>query len=107
MNVPVYKNIRKVEMNNTGKWGRGTERGCEAALIYAMARNRTFTAYQLARKTGFTPQHVNRVLKQMWLDGKCGYFINERVKGRKWGNLEFVEMTIGTYCWEIAPRGRK
>jgi alkylated DNA nucleotide flippase Atl1 len=56
------------------------------------------TAHQIARITGYSPQHVNRVLKQLFQQGKVAYTImphrgNAKQK-RKWctmGNL---------HCWE-------
>lgn len=91
-------------MRTASKWGRGNERGCEVALLYIMATNRGWTSSQLARKTGYTPQHVNRTLKRMFYFGKCAYWIDEstRRERRIWGNIEYSEMTSEGFPWEKA-----
>lgn len=91
-------------MRTLSKWGRGNERGCESAIIYALALNRGYTSSQLARKTGYTPQHINRTLKRMFYFGKCAYWIDEstRRERRIWGNIEYATKTENSFPWEKA-----
>lgn len=94
-------------MNTLSRWGRGNEKGCEAAILYAIARNKIFTSHELARKTGYTPQHINRTLKKMWAFGKVAYYIVGHRKNsnkRMWANVEYARMIDGVYPFEFAMR---
>jgi transcription initiation factor IIE alpha subunit len=41
------------------------------------------TAYRIARLSGYSPQHINRVLKQMYFDGLVGYRLEKHRNGEK------------------------
>lgn len=49
------------------------------------------TAHQIAKMTGYTPQHINRILKQLFAEGKLAYTVvthQGRAKfARKWCSL--------------------
>lgn len=41
------------------------------------------TAYQIARLTNYSPQHINRCLRDMWKAGLVGYSVEPHRKGEK------------------------
>jgi len=49
------------------------------SLDKADVKRRGMTAYDIARVTGFSPQHINRILAQMWHEGMLAF----RPKDRK------------------------
>lgn len=90
--------------SNSGQ-GRAGDMTCEQAIMRIMKGSGTpFTAYKLARKTGFTPQHINRTLKKMWAFGKVAYRTEPYRNGEKrvWANTTHAALTIDVYCWHVA-----
>lgn len=64
--------------------------GKAAVLIVLQSHQDEATAYRIARLTGYSPQHINRVLKEMWRDGiSCYRVVNFRNGDKRiWGLTE-------------------
>lgn len=62
------------------------------------------TAHQIARVTDYSPQHVNRVLKKLYAQGRVAYCIvphHGRAKNkRKWCSLRYVQNWNTVYAFE-------
>ncbi len=66
--------------------GDGKERVFDAMNFSAKTQEKGVTAYTLARITGMTPQHVNRLLNQLWFEGRvaCRCEIYRKTFKRNW-----------------------
>lgn len=62
------------------------------------------TAYQLARKVGCTPQHVNRMLAKKWAYGSVTYrvVVSGRGEKRVWGSIYKAENRQDDFNWVCA-----
>lgn len=73
-------------------------------VIQILDNGNLTTAHQIARVTGYTPQHVNRVLKQLYGQGRVAYCLvphHGRAKyKRKWCSLRYVKNWDRVYPFE-------
>lgn len=65
------------------------------------------TAHALSKVTGFSPQHINRVLKKMYGQGTVAYTIvphrGRAQQKRLWCNVRAVKAFSGQYVFSV-PR---
>lgn len=64
---------KNLKVGNTGR------AACRAMLVGQGER----TAYEIARLSNYSPQHINRCLKEMWKDGLVCYRLVPHRKGEK------------------------
>lgn len=63
-----------LKMGKTGK---------SAVIIALESLSVPLTAYQIARLTNYSPQHINRCLRDMWRAGLVGYWVKPHRRGEK------------------------
>jgi hypothetical protein len=57
--------------------------GISAVVIALEFSHVPRTAYQIARLTNYSPQHINRCLRDMWEAGLVGYVVEPHRQGEK------------------------
>lgn len=73
-------------MKDVGRGGRYSHERCETACVFWIRAFDHFgypTAYEIAKSSGFTPQHVNRTLVKLFAKGMVGYKVEKSRNGEK------------------------
>lgn len=93
------------------KYGQAREQITNALRLDRRDANiRGFTSYEIARVVGYSPQHVNRILAQMWHEGVVAFRPKDKkhalMSPRLWSFAGII-LSTGVGGWYVSETRTK